>query len=278
MARVICSSRNSRDDSSWSWEVASLTRAASFLEWPWLPRDLKAPNMVIRCPRCSLKLDAHGSSMGWGMLVCPCENIFLLSDVLKDRCPSPPDLENPSEGVSVDRSGDDVVLRASARSPIRFLVLPVTFLWPAVWVPFIFDPLVRGRWIEPLILIPFLLFFFLVLFFLAFLSLIRAGGRVEVRLAGTEGTAFRGVGRLGFRGRFRVDEVRRVTVTRPGFWNGWRRIALEGSRRVVFGAPLSGVRFSFLFQALLDLMGECRGLLPDVATDGAVGGVAPQPR
>lgn len=82
-------------------------------------------------------------------------------------------------------------------------------------------------------------------------------GKVEIVLRDHGGTVFTGVGSLGWKRRFSLSEftsVREGDYGPSGRGGRARAIALEGSRRLVFGSLLNEARRYFVVESLRALL------------------------
>ena len=101
--------------------------------------------------------------------------------------------------------------------------------------------------------IPFVLFSVL---FWSF-ALMAICGKVEVRLRGSEGQVFTGIGSLGFRRRFSTTEVTHVyegSARCSGVGSEGNAIVLEGTKRLKFGESLRTERRYFVAGVLRALI------------------------
>jgi hypothetical protein len=138
-----------------------------------------------------------------------------------------------------DRLDDDALVYRR-RSPILFFLIPFTCLWSGGSVGMIYiAPLVTGKGIDigqALFGIPFLIGSVVLISVIAFLLF----GRWEIRLRREAGSAFVGVGRLGWTRRFTLARTTTVGLAQCGASVNNRpvpciRIETDGSH-VSFGA------------------------------------------
>ena len=125
------------------------------------------------------------------------------------------DLASPPRHVKDTQDAQyDLSLTYHRKSPILFFLIPFTLLWSGGSIGGIFiAPLMQGKPLENALFgIPFLIGTVVLLGVIAFL--LAGGWRIHV--SGNEGTAFCGVGSLGWTRRFTLDRTSQVTLANCG--------------------------------------------------------------
>lgn len=188
------------------------------------------------------------------------------------------DATTPPPGCSVVDTGQDIIVRASARSPgtattllchaLGWNVMVATFVWFAfvslytrivgplpAWFP---APNMSGMSLGMavamcLFVIPFLV----VGIGLLWILLVSLFGDVRVTLRGPEGTVSFGLGPLAWRRRFDAAAVRRISIGQTTWHYNDRHlpvVRIEADRTVQFGALLTDARRLWMYEVLRNLV------------------------
>ena len=176
-----------------------------------------------------------------------CSEIFALSELIQANSSVPIDLDHPPRGAWYAPGVDGFVVGATTRNPVAFFLVPFMCVWSGLSLGGIYGTqIVTGRFnvLMSLFGIPFLLGT-LVLGSVAVMSVC---GHVVVRLSGSAGVVFTGVGPIGFRKHFDANEVTAVRVAPDLSGNRASAvlIVLDGPHRVRFGSGLTEARRDFI--------------------------------
>ena len=161
------------------------------------------------------------------------------------------DLNRPPSGAWFHRDHRGFEVGATTRSAAALFLVPFMMVWSGFSLGGIYGTqIVKGQFNLGMSLfgIPFLLGTLL----FGSIAVMTVCGKMLVRVEGNKGTSFTGVGPLGFRKRFKWDEVKAVRRTsKAGSENSTTsQITLEGSECINTGVGLSEKRFQFMLSAL----------------------------
>ena len=207
--------------------------------------------MTVRCPHCASRIPVEDYNVSTDLAVCRrCDVSHKLSMLLAAASDASVVLETPP-GAWLEERSDGFRVGATTRSIYAVFLVPFAIVWSGGAVGgTLIAPLQKGT-LEPgqlLFAIPFLIGGV----FVWTMVLMSLFGRREVSVNGDEATLFVGVGRLGWRRRFRwtdivsVDEV----LVRNARNSTGLAIVLQGSSSYTFGADLSEARRYFLRETL----------------------------
>jgi len=237
--------------------------------------------MVIRCPKCARIVPLTDLRVDWDLGTCrACGFRFAISAVRVDPAHPQGHSGRGPNGVTLTRSGEQLVLRASTVAIGPAVVLGiVAVLWCALWILIMRGSDFRtAQWgFSEFLLVLIHIFLGVVAALLVNLSLMRARGRVEVRVSGSGGTIFSGVGFLGWRRRFDINEVQGVTEVLPVYkWflfavesfplsvlsvldlfkNPFPRVVLLGRHTISFGSLLTEEQRHSMIEVLGEILAE----------------------
>lgn len=220
------------------------------------------------CPDCKAAISSDEINVAKDVAFCrACNKAFSLSALVHGAVvPSEVNFAAPPSGSWYRDNGVEVVIGATTKSlGTGMFFLFFTTFWNSITWTFVIGALVGlfknapshgsgvGRSSQP----PEFILLFMVPFVLVGIGTAVAAafcfiGRVEARLRGPDGTAFVGLGAVGWRKRFNAGEVTDVTID-PASWqqNGRSvyQIVLRGPD-IRFGGGLSDDRRNFVAAAL----------------------------
>jgi hypothetical protein len=208
--------------------------------------------MHVICPQCGQGLTGDNINVATDMARCArCDEVFELSTLVRDRVPGPLDLDDPPRGAWYQSQFDGFVVGASTRHPIALFLVPFMCVWSGFSLGGIYGgQLVRGRFdlFQSLFGIPFLLGTML----FGTIALMAVCGKVVVRVAGSEGEVFTGIGPFGWRRGFDALGVTAVRVESSISGQNQRTmsIVLDGPRKLRFGSGLTENRRDFVAAVL----------------------------
>ena len=235
------------------------------------------------CTKCGKVIPPEEINVANDIAYCrPCNVTYKLSDLADDTIvPADVDLSRPPDGTWHRRDGMGVVIGASQRSPGTALgTLLIALFWNGIVSVFVAIALgstlhLLGfpvpKWFPPPmskgvpigIGMTLFLWLFLTPFILIGLAMIAAflsslAGQIEVTIHNDEANIFNGIGRLGFRKRFRPSSVRDLKIETQ-VWNSnngnrSRRtniiLELNDGKPIKFGSGLSEERRTFVAAAM----------------------------
>jgi len=187
-----------------------------------------------------------------------CEESFSFAEVEREQDLPQVDLNHPPKGVWFQRTPHGFELGTTTRSGIAFFLVPFMCLWSGGSLGGIYgSQLVKGEFKLGLSLfgLPFL---FGTIVIGAF-TLMCVCGKICVQARDREGEVFAGVGRIGFRSRFRWDDIKDVRqVTRIGSkGQRYKQLCLEtNSKPIAIAMNVAGERMQFFSAALRQLQQE----------------------
>ncbi len=173
------------------------------------------------------------------------------------------DLNDPPQGAWYQDASDGFVVGATTRNSIGFLVVPAMCLLSVFALS-----ICRGHSVHGIVEPPLMgIIFGLEALVLGSVAVMCICGKVEVRICGTQGRIFTGIGPIGWRRSFDWSGVAWVRITQTFMRHGgpgqcW--IDLDGPRRLRFGTLLTQPRCHFIANVLqLKLFGGSQNTGPD---------------
>ncbi len=211
----------------------------------------------MNCPKCSTEIKNENINIATDIGQCQnCNYIFKISENFSSDLEDGFDINNPPKGTWIRRDLDQVVIGATTRSPIAFFLVPFMIVWSGGSIGGIYGSQILSGEFNPfmsLFGIPFLIGS-IIFWSLALMTIF---GKVELTLDRLGGKAFTGVGNIGLTRRFTWDEISVVRENQSKFrypGNQGVEIALEGKKRISFGAGVNENRRYYLFQATKNIL------------------------
>jgi hypothetical protein len=250
----------------------------------------------ITCPQCNSIIPEDDINVREGVGLCrTCDKVWRLAE-LAEEAVGPEEVITDAampdalpSGCWLRDSGTEVVVGARCRSGAGFFFLVFSLFWNSIvsifvliaaaslyqrligplpaWFP---APLATGsgssRHGSPGSNMPLGMTLFLCIFLIPFVlvglgtfvgAMVGLIGKAEVRIRGSEGVAFTGVGSLGWKRRFEADLVRSVKIGDAGSTTNNkpdRAVIIESNARVKIGAMLSDQRRRWMAGALRKLL------------------------
>jgi hypothetical protein len=208
--------------------------------------------MKFSCPVCHRPLLPEAINVQTDLALCKaCGQVAKLSE-LPDADFDSAAVSQPPPGVSYQETTGGHVVRATTRHPMAFFMVPFTLVWAGGSMTGLYGTQIATGKFNPLISL-FGLPFLAGSVFLTGACLMVVCGQVEVRVSGVEGSVFAGVGPLGWRRRFNLDEVDSIEdsgtrVNYPGSQGA--SIVMRGRTVLRFGTNLSEPRRYFILNVL----------------------------
>lgn len=216
--------------------------------------------MKIKCAKCKQQIPADQINMSTDLAFCTfCNEAFKISEAVDLDIVNVNFLQNPPKGAWFRNEPDNIVVGATTRSPIAFLLVPFMIIWSGGSVGGIYgSQIIEGQFdpIRSLFGIPFLLGS--VLFWS--IALMAIWGKVEVTI-GEKSYVFVGLGKLGWKRHFDWHSVTSVSegfskINYPGSHNA--TIVLDGQSPLKFGTGLNEKRKHFVLNVLKYLHSKSR--------------------
>lgn len=208
--------------------------------------------MKLECPQCRSEIPLDDVNVANDLALCrKCGQNFPYSEVIADRDTTPFDPSRPPRGAWFRQDHRGFEVGVSTRSAAAFFLVPFMTVWSGFSLGGIYgSQIIKGDFNLGLSLfgIPFLLGTLL----FGSITVLTVCGRMSVRVNGNDGIVFTGAGPIGFRKRFKWNEVTTVRRTSKTSNEGKasQQITLEGKERISTGLGLSSKRFEFMLAAL----------------------------
>lgn len=175
--------------------------------------------MKLHCPECRAEIAMADVNVANDIALCrKCAKNFSYAELSSDP-PLPADLDRPPKGMWFKRTPCGFEIGARVRDPVAFFLVPFTCAWAGgtTWMLY-GKQIATGEFpiFESLFGIPFL--FASIVLILA--SLFVTFGKVMVTVENNNALAFTGFGPLGFRRRFKWDQVKDIRIAPNGESNG----------------------------------------------------------
>jgi hypothetical protein len=214
--------------------------------------------MKFYCPTCRQQFLPENINVQTDIALCKaCGNVSRLSNLV-DMEVSSEVLRNLPKGTWYEETVSGCVFGATTRHPMAFFLVPFMCVWSGFSLSGIYGSQIIKRQFNlttSLFGIPFLLGSLL----FWSIALMTICGKVEVRVDDGAGTVFVGVGRLGWKRQFRLDEVDSIEDKATNFrYPGGvgEAIVLRGNSSLSFGTNLTVPRRHFMRNVLKRLKAQ----------------------
>jgi hypothetical protein len=209
--------------------------------------------MKIKCPKCNQIISAEQINIAADLAMCDyCDESFRASECLDTGKFNSEEIHTPPKGAWFREEYDRVVVGATTRSPIAFILVPFMCVWSGGSLGGIYgSQIVSGEFnlMISLFGIPFVLGS--ILFWS--LAIMAICGKVEVRIAPNDSSVFVGVGSIGWRRRFNFEQVHTIREQGTSYHHSGSHqgsIVLEGQSRIKFATGLNENRRYFMLNTL----------------------------
>jgi len=188
-----------------------------------------------------------------------CGHTFSYAQLVGEQDAAAADLEHPPKGAWFRRDMTGFEVGATTRSASAIFLVPFMCVWSGFSLGGIYGTqIVKGQFDPMMSLfgIPFLLGTLL----FGSIAVMAVCGKVVVRVIGSDGIIFTGVGPVGWKRRFRWDGVSafRITETRGRRGSTSDQITMEGGQRMSFASGISAPRMDFMVSALRQMRKQFR--------------------
>jgi hypothetical protein len=215
--------------------------------------------MKFNCPTCRQPLLAENINVQTDLAVCKaCGNVARVSE-LADMDFDARAVANVPAGAWTHQYRGETVVGATTRSPVAFFLVPFMCVWSGGSLGGIYGAQLTNGKFDPVISLFGLPFLIGSVFFWS-IALMAICGKVEIKVHEGAGTIFTGVGRIGWKRAFNLDDIESIEegAARTGtsgkypLFNGGT-IVLRGKTLLSFGNNLNEARRYFIFQTLRQL-------------------------
>ena len=213
----------------------------------------------MNCPKCEANVPLEDINVAKDAALCrKCGQGFSFAELLHDEEVAPVvDLDHPPKGMWFHRTPDGFELGSTTRSAAAIFLVPFMCIWSGGSLGGIYgSQIAKGDFNLGMSLfgLPFLAGTVLI----GSLALMSVCGKVCVRAKGLDGEVFAGVRGVGFRRRFKWDQVKSIRqVTRIGSkGRRYQQVRLEVEKDIAVATSLSKARMDFFVAALRQLRQE----------------------
>lgn len=224
--------------------------------------------LEVVCPDCQSKIPLEDVNVANDIALCrSCARSFSFASAVREN-DQPADLTRPPKGVWYKRTLSGFELGSSTRSAAAFFLVPFMLVWAGGSLGGIYGTqIAKGEFslVQSLFGLPFL--FGTVLF--GSIAVMTVCGKFCVRAEGREGEVFIGAGTVGYRKKFRWDEVKDIRIETKRTSNGqYNQILIDADTRVTI-PNLTDARINFFLGALRqlrrDLFPAARAIPPKIS-------------
>ena len=213
----------------------------------------------MNCPKCQAEIPLADVNVAKDMALCrKCDESLSFAELVQEDEANPElDLNHPPKGMWFNRTPSGFELGSSTRSGAAFFLVPFVCFWSGGSMGGIYgSQIIKGDFNLTMSLfgLPFLLGSVV----LGAITIMCVCGKVCVRRDGMDGEVFAGVGSIGFRKRFKWDEVKSIRqVTKIGSkGRHYKQLCLQTDRPISIASHLRKDRMDFFFGALRQLHQE----------------------
>lgn len=213
-------------------------------------------SLEVVCPRCHGDIPLEDINVANDIALCrKCAYNFSFAEAVQQNVEYV-DLNKPPKGIWYKRTPDGFELGCSTRSAIAFFLVPFMAVWSGFSIGGIYGTqIAKGHFSlgQSLFGIPFLIGTII----FGSIAVMSVCGKFCVRAEGKDGEVFIGAGPVGYRKKFRWDQVRdiRTQIKRGSEGNQYEQILIDADSPI--GIPnIPNSRFSFMLNALRQLRRE----------------------
>ena len=207
--------------------------------------------MKLVCPDCRSDIPLDDVNVATDVALCrKCARNFSYAELISDEDVPAFEPSRPPRGAWFRQDHRGFEVGASTRSAMALFLVPFMMVWSGGSLGGIYgSQIIKGKFNLGMSLfgIPFLLGTLI----FGSIAVMTLCGKMLVRVEGNQGTCFTGAGPLGFRKRFKWDEIKAVRrTTKKGSEGSSPQITLEGREEINLGVGLAQKRFDFVLAAL----------------------------
>jgi hypothetical protein len=210
--------------------------------------------LEVVCPKCQSDVPLEDVNVANDIALCrKCAHNFSFADAINQQELEPVDLTKPPTGVWYTRTPNGFELGSSTRSAAAFFLVPFMLVWSGGSLGGIYgSQIAKGDFNLGMSLfgLPFL--FGSILF--GGIAVMTVCGKFVVRAEGRDGELFIGAGSIGYRKKFRWDEVKdiRIETKRSHKGREYQQILIDADSPVTIG-NVPAARLNFFIGALRQL-------------------------
>ena len=211
-------------------------------------------SLEVVCPRCRSDVPLEDVNVANDIALCrKCAYDFSFAEAINQAESEPVDLTKPPKGVWYKRTSNGFELGSSTRSAAAFFLVPFMMVWSGGSLGGIYgSQIAKGDFNLGMSLfgLPFL--FGTILF--GSIAVMTVCGKFVVRAEGCDGELFVGAAGIGYRKKFRWDEVKdiRIETKRGAKGREYQQILIDAGSPVTIG-NVPDSRLNFFFGALCQL-------------------------
>jgi hypothetical protein len=208
------------------------------------------------CPSCRAEIPSADVNVTTDLALCRrCGKISSFVEAM--ATPSTPvDLSRPPKGTWLTRHGNGFELGASTRHPIAFFLVPFACVWSGGSLGGIYGTQIsKGQF--NLFMSLFGLPFLIGSIFLVGFTLMTLCGKILLRVEGSRGVLFTGIGPIGFRQHFNWSDVSNIRLSQKMGRNSTStQITIDAGKELSFASGIKSERLAFLLAALHEMQKE----------------------
>jgi hypothetical protein len=213
----------------------------------------------VICPNCRAEIPLGDVNVSTDIALCRrCGKTSSFAEAVAGQSAGPIDLTRPPKGTWLKRHGSGFELGTTTRSAIAFFLVPFMCVWSGGALGGIYgSQIVKGHFNLGMSLfgIPFLIGTLI----FGSIAIMSACGKILIRVEGSQGTLFRGVGPIGWKQRFNWSAVTGIRRTqRMGRNSTYDQITIDAAKELSFASGVKRERFEFLLAALREMQKEYR--------------------
>lgn len=211
----------------------------------------------MNCPVCKAAIPLSDVNVATDIALCRrCGQNFSYAELANAAPAADVDLTRPPKGAWFKRDARGFELGSTMRHPIAFFLVPFMLFWSGLSLGGIYGTQFFKREFNPMLSlmgIPFLLGTALFGSFAA----MSVCGKTSIRVENDRATLFAGIGRIGFKKRFKWSEVRMIEKSMSyGRRSASEQITIHADRELNFANGVKNERRNFLLAALRQMQRE----------------------
>ena len=213
-------------------------------------------NSKAICPNCKAEIPLADVNVSTEIALCRrCGTTSSFSEAVATSS-TPVDLSRPPKGTWLTRRGNGFELGVSTRHPIAFFLVPFACVWSGGSMGGIYGTQIsKGQF--NLFMSLFGLPFLVGSIFLVGFTLMTICGKIVLRVDGSQGLLFTGIGPIGFRRHFNWSSVRAIRRSqRMGRNSTHDEITIDADKELRFASGIKTERLEFLIAALREMQKE----------------------
>lgn len=215
----------------------------------------------MHCPNCNFEIENEQINIQTDLGRCSnCNFIFKISEHFDATINDSFDISKPIQGTWYRKEMNHIVIGASTRSPLAFVLVPFMLVWTSGALGGIYGTqIINGEFnlLISLFGIPFIIG--AVIFWR--LAIMSIWGRVELKLDRMGGQIFTGVGKIGKTQKFDwadISTIKEIQFNYSRRGNITSEIVLEGLKQIKFAKGVNESRRYYMLQALKSIFAKVK--------------------